>query len=125
MIADELRHRIEAGIITPGALIPTEAALTAEFRAARGTVRQAIAVLREEGLVITEHGRGTSAAPLPEKNDLARGEESEGRQREVAADPELAAIFDVAGGTCLIEEQSVRWRDGVVESVLRRYYLRP
>ncbi|WP_410811141.1 GntR family transcriptional regulator [Micromonospora sp. 067-2] len=45
VIADQLRERIESGSIPPGALLPTESALTTEFRASRGTVRQA--VLRE------------------------------------------------------------------------------
>ena len=37
VIADELRERIESGAIAPGALLPAESTLTAEFRVARGT----------------------------------------------------------------------------------------
>ncbi len=62
-IADELRKRIEDGEIERGSLLPPEPALMAEFEAARGTVRDAIAVLRQDGLVHTEHGRGTVVRP--------------------------------------------------------------
>lgn len=58
-VADVLRERIEANVYPVGAQLPTEAALVEEFAAARDTVRRAVAVLAEEGLVVTAHGRGT------------------------------------------------------------------
>lgn len=63
-IADELRQRIRAGAIPAGALLPSEPTLIAEFQVARGTVRQAIALLRAEGVVVTDPGRGTYARPV-------------------------------------------------------------
>src|SRR3989440_9713645 len=63
-VAAELRGRILAGAIPPGALLPSEAALIAEFGVSRGTIREAMALLRAEGLVVTEHGRGTHARPV-------------------------------------------------------------
>ncbi|WP_435233168.1 GntR family transcriptional regulator [Micromonospora aurantiaca (nom. illeg.)] len=123
VIADELRERIERGAIPPGALLPTESTLTAEFRAARGTVRQAIAALRADGYVTTEHGRGTYASL-----GLSAGGETTARlptiaRREVAADPELAALFAVEVGTVLVEQQSVNRSGGAVEAVVRTYRL--
>ncbi|MGH3748862.1 MAG: GntR family transcriptional regulator, partial [Micromonosporaceae bacterium] len=59
LVADELRRRILAKAIAPSQLLPSETTLMNEFGVARGTVREAIAVLRAEGLVVTEHGRGT------------------------------------------------------------------
>ncbi|MEU5948209.1 GntR family transcriptional regulator [Micromonospora sp. NPDC047465] len=123
LIADELRSRIEGGVIPPGALLPTESVLTAEFRVSRGTIRQAIAVLREARLVATEHGRGTYANPLPHERGLDKSAEPEARQRQVAADPELAALFGVEVGTALIEQQRVtRWNE-TVGTVVRTYRL--
>ncbi|MEU8374501.1 GntR family transcriptional regulator [Micromonospora sp. NPDC048894] len=122
-IADELRKRIESGAIPPGALLPTESALTAEFRAARGTVRQAIAALREVDLVVTDHGRGTYAAPhrnAPERDGCF---ETETEQRQVFADAELAALFAVDVGTALLEHQSLTRTNGVVGTVVRTYRL--
>ncbi|WP_176710441.1 GntR family transcriptional regulator [Micromonospora sediminicola] len=123
VIATELERRIESGVIPPGALLPAESVLTAEFRASRGTIRQAIAVLREAALVFTEHGRGTYASLRPKGRSAARGSQAEARSREVAADSELAAIFAVEVGTALVEHQSIDRKDGVVEAVARTYRL--
>lgn len=123
VIADELRGRIESGTIPPGALLPTESALTAEFRASRGTIRQAIAVLREARLVATEHGRGTYASPCLHEGRSDDGSRTETRQRQVDADPELAALFAIKVGTALVEQQSVTRARGVVSEVVRTYRL--
>ncbi|WP_256256720.1 GntR family transcriptional regulator [Nonomuraea pusilla] len=58
MLADDLRRRITTGEYPPGGMIPSEAALMAEFGVARGTVRQALAELEREGLVVSQMGRG-------------------------------------------------------------------
>ncbi|WP_131765077.1 GntR family transcriptional regulator [Candidatus Protofrankia californiensis] len=57
-IADELREKIVTGILPEKAKLPSERELSEEYEAARVTVRQAIAVLRGEGLISAEHGRG-------------------------------------------------------------------
>ncbi|WBB95225.1 GntR family transcriptional regulator [Solwaraspora sp. WMMA2080] len=62
-VADQLRDRITSGAIPPGALLPPEVALAKEFNVARGTIRAAINALRQDGLVTTEHGRGTYTQP--------------------------------------------------------------
>ncbi|MDG4774066.1 winged helix-turn-helix domain-containing protein [Solwaraspora sp. WMMD792] len=64
-VADQLRDRITSGAIPPGALLPAETALAKEFNVARGTIRAAINALRQDGLVTTEHGRGTHTRPTP------------------------------------------------------------
>lgn len=120
-IADELRDRIQRGIIPSGALLPTEGVLTTEFQASRGTVRQAIAALRDERLVATEHGRGTYVIPLVRKRSLDEESDGETRQRKMLADPELADLFAVEVGTTLIEEQSVTRKNGIAETVVRTY----
>jgi GntR family transcriptional regulator len=55
-IAGELRDAIVRGDHPIGAQLPTEAELASRFNAARGTVRQAVAVLVSEGLVGTRQG---------------------------------------------------------------------
>ncbi|MFF5084612.1 GntR family transcriptional regulator [Actinoplanes sp. NPDC000266] len=50
-VAAELRRRIRGGQLRVGDPLPSEAALCSEFNASRGPVRQALAALREEGLV--------------------------------------------------------------------------
>lgn len=58
-IADSLRGRINRGELAPGAQLPTEAELRAEFDVSRITVRNALAALVNEGLISSEAGRGS------------------------------------------------------------------
>lgn len=58
VIAGQLREQIERGTLVAGAALPSEAELRRRFAASRNTVRQALAVLEREGLVVAEHGRG-------------------------------------------------------------------
>lgn len=58
-LAAALRGRITGGHWPPGTALPAEQALAAEHGVALGTLRQALAVLADEGLVERRHGRGT------------------------------------------------------------------
>lgn len=55
-IAAELRDDILGGVHPVGSQLPSEADLAARYSAARGTVRQAVAVLAAEGLVGSRQG---------------------------------------------------------------------
>ncbi|GAB3958039.1 hypothetical protein GCM10029978_002000 [Actinoallomurus acanthiterrae] len=57
-IADALRGRIARGEFVAGALLPSEAALCKEFAVVRNTVRRALSVLEDEGLIETLPGKG-------------------------------------------------------------------
>jgi GntR family transcriptional regulator len=57
-IADRLRVAITSGAYEPGELLPSEHELSAEYGVARGTARQAIMLLRNEGLIDAVHGLG-------------------------------------------------------------------
>lgn len=58
-VANEIERRIQAGVLQPGQLIPSELSMQQEFGVARGTARKAVEVLRERGLVVTIPQRGT------------------------------------------------------------------
>jgi GntR family transcriptional regulator len=58
-IADELRREIKAGNPHEGERLPAETALLERFRVSLPTLRQAVGVLRSEGLVESRHGVGT------------------------------------------------------------------
>lgn len=58
-IADAIRLDIVGGKLASGDRLPTEAVLAERFSANRHTVRRALAVLAEEGVVAAEQGRGT------------------------------------------------------------------
>ncbi|WP_405769246.1 GntR family transcriptional regulator [Actinacidiphila glaucinigra] len=57
-IADHLRGRIDNGEFPPGGKLPTERDLVKEYEAAQGTIRQALAVLRGEGITESRVGSG-------------------------------------------------------------------
>lgn len=63
-VADILRARIQDGRLLPDRPVPSELQLQQEFGVARGTARKSIALLREEGLVITVPGRGSFVTPV-------------------------------------------------------------
>jgi GntR family transcriptional regulator len=56
-LADLIREQIISGALAPGQDLPSEAALAYEHNVGRDTVRDALAVLRAEGLIVTERGR--------------------------------------------------------------------
>ena len=57
-LADELRRLISTGQLKIGDRLPSIHELMAETGLAQNTIRSAVAVLREEGLVVTAPGRG-------------------------------------------------------------------
>ena len=61
-VASVMRRRLETREWHPGEKIPTLVELEREFQVARVTVRQAVDILREEGLLRSQQGRGTFAA---------------------------------------------------------------
>ncbi|MRG58893.1 UTRA domain-containing protein [Agromyces sp. CFH 90414] len=56
-IADDLRQRITSGQLAPGDDVPTEGELAVRWNTSRGPIRNALAELRQEGLIETTRGR--------------------------------------------------------------------
>lgn len=71
-IAVTLRQEIAAGTYTPGARLPTEAALSARFGVNRHTLRRALADLAEAGIVVSRRGSGVFVAARPTDYPLGR-----------------------------------------------------
>ncbi|MEV7264725.1 GntR family transcriptional regulator [Micromonospora aurantiaca] len=61
-LADLLAQQIERGTLRPGQPLPSELHLQQTYGVSRGTVRMAMQELRERGLVVTVHARGTFVA---------------------------------------------------------------
>jgi DNA-binding GntR family transcriptional regulator len=107
-IADALRRRISAGDPPPGSLLPSEAALCAEYGVVRNTVRRALAALEDDGLIQTLPGRGrivrapndpqpTRAGALPQYRRIAaelRSAIARGELRPGDALPSEAALME-------------------------------
>jgi GntR family transcriptional regulator len=70
-IADALRDEIKAGVFEPGARLPSEAQLVERFGVSQGTVRQGLALLRSDGAVVAEHGRGVFVRQQPKIRRVA------------------------------------------------------
>lgn len=58
-VADDIAARIASGELAAGARLRSERDLAEYYEVAYGTVRRAMAVLRERGLISTVQGRGT------------------------------------------------------------------
>ncbi|MEU9833709.1 winged helix-turn-helix domain-containing protein [Streptosporangium sp. NPDC048047] len=68
-IADDLREQIRTGALAPGAPLPSTTRLAERYEASLSVVKLAVGVLRNEGLVIGQQGKGVfvreGAAPAP------------------------------------------------------------
>ena len=71
-IAEELRLRIEDGNLHAGRLLPSESAMSSEFATSRMTVRRALELLRDDGLVDSRQGLGWYVAAEPVRQPLAQ-----------------------------------------------------
>lgn len=83
-IADALRREIRNGDLAPGERLPAETALVERFRVSLPTLRQALSVLRAEGLIESIHGVGTF---VKEQRRLQR--RSRGRYGRARGDQKL------------------------------------
>ncbi|CAM4372938.1 GntR family transcriptional regulator [Nocardia ninae] len=64
-ISEYLRDRIERGELAPGAEVPSERELAAQWQVARPTAAKALNTLRQQGIVESRRGSGTYVADRP------------------------------------------------------------
>jgi len=64
-VLSRLSADIRGGRLAPGARLPTEQELTETMRVSRTVVREAVAALRADGLVVTRRGSGAYVADNP------------------------------------------------------------
>jgi GntR family transcriptional regulator len=122
-IAEDLRQRVGRGDLAAGRLLPSESELSAEYAASRITIRKALELLRDEGLVDSRQGFGWFAAVDPLRQSLGRlgtiegqlaasGLRSERRVLDfgfVAAPPRARAVL---GATTVLEVRRLNLADG-------------
>ena len=125
-VVGALRSDIQSGAYPVGALLPTEAELRARFGVSRHTVREALRQLRDEGLVTSRQGAGTSVVrqdgaerfvhEVDSVADLIAYAEELKYQVEgsaiVAADGDLAARLDCPVGQRWLRIEGLRYPEG-------------
>lgn len=134
-VKQHLKDGLAAGLWPPGALMPSEAELVAEFGVSRMTVNRALRELQAEGLVQRTQGVGTFAAPLHKVSStltisdvhdeiVTRGHTHEARvhlQRSERAGAALAAQLGLAAGAEVFHVLIVHLEDGVPLQCEDRY----
>ncbi|WP_018655396.1 GntR family transcriptional regulator [Actinomadura flavalba] len=146
-IAALLRAEIRAGALPPGSRLPTMARLRERHGVSEIVVRQAIAMLRGEGLVETRRGGGTivravpplrrvamdryrAFAPRPDppattftrERDLAWSDYRLDRTfARVEATPELAELFELPDATPLLRRHFVFHAKGTPQQISTNY----
>lgn len=68
MVAEQLRQQITEGVYAIGDKIPTEPELMKMFKVGRSSVREAVKLLVNMGVVQVRQGAGTFVAKAPDAN---------------------------------------------------------
>ena len=89
-VAAVIRDRIRSGEYARGEFLPKEDELAAQLKVSRSVVNDAIKVLRSDGLVHSQKGRGTRVHPIPviPRNAVAR------QTRQVREGGDARGAFD-------------------------------
>lgn len=126
-IADAIRLDIVGGKLNEGDRLDGELPLAERFGVNRHTVRRALAVLAEEGVVRAEHGRGTFVAearrlsyPVGRRTRFNEGLAGQTRERTQTllshrlerANARLAAALEVKVGARLVRHETISFADG-------------
>lgn len=120
-IADELRARARSA--SAGSMLPSEAEMSEEFDASRVTVRRALELVREEGLIDARQGFGWFVATEPVRQTLESlgtiesqvegvGKISERKVEEFAFEAAPAAVGAILGVDQVLRVKRVNLADG-------------
>lgn len=121
-IAEELRHAITEHAYGPGGKLPSEGALAERYEVSRGTIRQALMLLRHDGLVTSR--RGTRRVVLDDApvQDFAQMQSFARWARSIGETPEGRVIRQGWHASDAEEQRQLRVEDGA--RVLRVMRLR-
>ena len=82
-IMEQVRQKVAIGDWKPGETIPSIRALAMELQVSVITVKRAYLELEREGVIVTQHGKGSTVARDPELGARLYGEEFEEHLRQV------------------------------------------
>jgi GntR family transcriptional regulator len=92
-LADALRAAVRSGELPEASPLPSETDLMDRYGVSRNSVRSAVALLRIEGVVFTEHGRGSFVRPRRPLRRLSSSRYSKSK-RKAGARPLQAEALD-------------------------------
>jgi DNA-binding GntR family transcriptional regulator len=137
-LAEQLRTAIEQGRLAPGVLLGNEIAFAARLGLSRPTVRQALRMLVDQGLLVRRKGVGTRVVPAPAATGPGPGPALTSLHDEltaagrnpatrvlddavVAAPAEIAEALGVEEGAEVRRLERLRLADGEPLAVLRSH----
>ena len=100
-IADHLRAAVATGRLRESEQLPSEAQLMEHYGVARMTVRNALRLLQDEGLITAEHGRGVYVRARPPVRRLASDRFAQRHRKEGKA--AFTVESEQAGATALVD----------------------
>jgi GntR family transcriptional regulator, transcriptional repressor for pyruvate dehydrogenase complex len=119
-VARRIGEAIRVGLLADGEQLPSEAELTAQLAVATVTVREALARLRDEGLIETRRGRGGGSFARSPVEGLAPG--ARARLLELTVD-ELRDLGDHHGAVAGAAARLAAARAGQAELVRLRLHV--
>jgi DNA-binding FadR family transcriptional regulator len=105
-LGERITQMIESGILAPGQRLPPEHALIASFQVSRSVLREAIATLRAEGLLVSRRGSGVFVAQDQGRRPFRIREEDLGSARSVIDILELRASVEIEAAGLAAERRS-------------------
>lgn len=115
-ISSALRRDLTEGIFRPGDRLPSESALTREYSVSRTVVREAIAILRADGLVEARKGAGVFAVEIKPAKELPFNDLAVGRISSVIELLELRTVFEVESAGLAASRRSAVQVEAIVDA---------
>lgn len=133
-IARHLQDDIDSGALPSGSRLDNEVELAEKLRVSRPTVRQAIRVLVDQGLLVRRRGVGTIVVPRVVRrpialtslfDDLAGSNRRPTTQvlsvQDKAPPPEVAERLLLGDGALVVVVDRIRYADGEAVALMRNY----
>lgn len=106
IVAEALSKKVLDGTLKPGEQIPTETELCEQFEVSRTVVREAVAQLRSDGLLISHQGRGMFVSKYPFSSRFELNSDALNTLSETIATLELRLAIEVESAGLCAERRS-------------------
>lgn len=135
-IANQLRQNLKDGVYKPGERLPTEEEFATRFGVNRHTLRRSISLLKAEGLLRVDQGRGTFVASAPIRYPIGKrvryneALKAQGlkpnsktlRAIQIPAEPPVTEVFAMTVGTPVALVERIALADEQPLSIASSYF---